>query len=167
VICYFFSEEDIDIINESIDWRLKNVNIDLRVSPTETDRDILFKGLKAEMAFAKYFGLEFQRRIPKNGDGGIDFIIMGRTIQIKFSKIELFFRKKYGGMKTDIAVLIKPYTDNGVEFVGWTTKSIFEKLSVEKDYRNMNRPVRAFPSQHLMPIGTLVRTIINSKNKKE
>jgi len=166
---YRFTTQDIQEIQESVDWRLKNVNIDMRVAPRHTNYDILFNGLKAEMAFARLMGVPFVSRIPVSGDKGVDFHLLGKAIQIKYSTTHgVYFRKSYGGCKADLIVMISPVGDgcptSDVRFDGWTTKEYFLAHCVDKDFNKAGKPVQYLHKNHLRPMSEFVELMTKNSN---
>lgn len=74
-----------------------------------SNRDLHYLGLKGEHAVAKLMGTQVNRVNTPHGDGGVDFIYRGLTVDVKYSQldIKLFLDDS---PKADILILVQPLT---------------------------------------------------------
>lgn len=111
--------------------------------PRKTMQELTFEGLRAEYGFCDLHGLPFDWRLKPGGDGGIDFRICGRRVQMKYNNWrpptgELYFREsQYWAPEVSFAILAVPVIEivddrgkanslGGIEFIGWTGRKRFE-----------------------------------------
>lgn len=89
-----------------------------------------YLGAIGEVAFAKYFELPPNRFIASGGDGGVDYTMLERTIQVKCGSVfhgnkpDLIFRTR-DYFQADIAVLTRVVNPVTVELVGCISKARF------------------------------------------
>lgn len=89
-----------------------------------------YLGALGEVAFAQYFGLPSNRFIAAGGDGGVDYTLNGRTIQVKCgssfhgNKPDMIFRSK-DYFQSDIAVLTRVMNLVTIELVGCISRDRF------------------------------------------
>jgi hypothetical protein len=72
-----------------------------------TEVDAHYAGIKSEYAVAKTIGVEINMENMLRGDGGVDLIYRGHTIDVKYSSLELKMDLEKG-LVADIAILVHP-----------------------------------------------------------
>lgn len=110
-----------------------------RTDGAPTSREAVIRGLCPEAGFAQWAGLDYDPVILRGGDGGIDFVLEGITVQVKstfYRTGHLVFdtRESFRAM---VAVLmwVDRDTPRRQSVVGWLTRGNFFE---ECEYRTLN-----------------------------
>jgi len=101
-----------------------------RIDQKRGDLQINFKGLLAEHAVATALGIKINKETGLYGDGGItDLVFRGKTVQVKYNFYRdgsLYFNFQ-SELKADIAVLVVPHSEKGLNIIGYITQDDFWK----------------------------------------
>lgn len=146
-----------------------------KCDPHKTIAESNYEGLRAQFGFCRLLGIPFDWELKPGGDGGIDFILSGRPGQMKYNNYrppvgELYFRKsQYWAPRVQFSILAVPTKDivdergkatrlGKIEFVGWTGRARFEKLSRDHVWPGKCRvPVRTMKAEDLKPLQELLQ----------
>ena len=119
----FLTDQEMNQANELADIRNNGMTQYLR-KPGQ-NRLQHFIGAKGEIAFAKCFGLTVEMIQKPEGDNGVDFILDGRSIDVKTTEHQypkLIMRKNK--IRSDVYVLAHS-KGNKVVLMGWIKKNTF------------------------------------------
>ncbi|MDH7506220.1 MAG: hypothetical protein QHH15_00330 [Candidatus Thermoplasmatota archaeon] len=129
---------------EELAWQRHNKNEgvhDKRITENMTSWKIDFLGLLGELAVATYFNLDVDKtHYPEGGDGGSDFSINGRRVDVKYTNridYPLLMFPKMSKFRADIAILTHQVVRNcrhKVGIVGWIDKKHFSKIKKHTDF---------------------------------
>jgi hypothetical protein len=124
-----------------------------KVSETLSDLDLHVIGRKSEYAVARLLALQIDLDDTQEGDGGVDLIYRGLSIDVKCSSSNLLGFKVTQPFKADVAIFCQPvtkYSENGkfkadaipdkfitgaahawrnINIVGWISRERFEQIS--------------------------------------
>lgn len=92
-------------------------------NPVESNGAI---GAFGETALGGIFGLSVDKSLMKYGDGGTDFVIRGKILDVKTARKPVFLIAKtylVPKAKTDIYILARFTEPNRIDFLGWATKA--------------------------------------------
>lgn len=133
------TEHDLDIAREKgIERAMSHPpgdGVNLRYSPVEQH----CWGTFGEIAFAKTFGYSYSdvRTDLSNGDGGVDFVMDGVTIDVKtiaydWPKFAIVSREQVRKSAVDVLVFVTPNSvlkPRSARFIGWKRRARFLELA--------------------------------------
>lgn len=97
-----------------------------KVDSELSDEELHYIGLKAEFAVAKLLKVDINLENTLSGDGGIDIIYRGLSVDVKYSQLDLKFEP--GTFLADIAILTQPLSFGVYYYRG-------ERVAAELDKR--------------------------------
>ncbi len=119
----FLTDQEMNQANELAD--IRNNGMTQYLNKPGQNRLQHFIGAKGEIAFARLFGLEVEMIQKPEGDDGVDFILDGRSIDVKTTEHQypkLIMRKNK--IRSDVYVLAHS-KGNKVTLMGWIKKNTF------------------------------------------
>ena len=126
-------------------------------------------GISGEIAFAKKYNLQPDLEIRPNGDNHIDFKIKVNdkkiiTIDVKTAQkaYNLLIKKWEINKCSDLLVLAKFHSEDNIEFLGWSTKSIMKKQPI-KIFSSLGIENYYLPKDKLEKMSVLDRLFQNNK----
>ena len=128
-------------------------------------KDYEYIGLKGEDKFAEEFGMDIDRELRPEGDGGKDFPSHLGIVDVKTARKAYNLIVEEKKVVSDIYVLAK-YTDetDEVELLGWAYKNeVLEAPVRDFGYGIINHYI---PKQELKHIQELKDIILNNKGEK-
>lgn len=140
--------------------------IDKQFSPHASGIETHYIGMKGEWAVARYLAMFPDIHAYAGGDGGVDMVYRGYSLDVKTLREWLVFNS-LEDFKADIAVVVNPYGDERdicipshkthwrrhVIIRGWATRQQFEAVCFKVDFGYGER--LAMRTEQLNPILTL------------
>lgn len=138
----------VDICDDDMEW-LKELAVGRqdgkhpdavnRRFSSKGDYEVHMLGLMGEFAVGAWAGVGIDERILLGGDGGVDLVLGGLTVDVKTRdrpKRDLAFYPTLSDMRSDISILTwrsrkKP---NRITLVGWADESMIKSLGEEKTF---------------------------------
>jgi len=99
--------------------------------------DLLTCGYLAEFAFCRRYGVKFNWKIQMRGDGGVDTIVHGKTVDIKCTRQSEGHLILFPNTNIADALIyseVQPETKGVIRFLGCISGSRFEKEAIERDF---------------------------------
>ncbi len=142
----------------------KRPNVKNRRVTDETDQTVDVAGVKGEYAFAKAFDLPIQTWPGIGGDPGYDFIMHGKSVDVKAT----FYRKGRLLLPTwqedHLAdVLVLAVVDMHVTLAGWTSKKLFMKKAQRAQLRADGPSNLTMEQDQLLAMEDLERIVKEAK----
>lgn len=138
------------------------------LSTAMTDEEIHVLGAMAEVAVARLFGIEPDRRFYRHGDGGVDLRLGGRTFDVKMRSrrgADLLIQPDMSDFRADYIVLCWPgNAPNTVEIVGTVGRVRFRAQA--SDTVLVAPPRLVLPWQALTPVGVPGRVRVHILHRR-
>jgi hypothetical protein len=147
----------------------KRPNVKNRRVTGETDKVVDIAGVKGEYAFAKAYDLPIQTWPGIGGDPGYDFLMHGRTVDVKttfYPKGRLLLPTWQEDHIADVLVLAAcPIEVSQVVLCGWTSRKLFMKSAGRMQMRADGPFNLALEQDQLLSMDTLEKTLVEAKGK--
>ena len=153
-----FRSEEVKYCASLADHRmsLKTTPNHKKVDKTQSDFCTQYVGLMGELTVSRFLGVPVDERALIGGDGGVDFVVNQRKLQVKTNTTTagtkyLYFsdRASFDPAKVDIGILCVPRSMTCVEMVGWMYARRFWNVDCQTVSFG-HGPVYAMHPKHLL-----------------
>jgi len=149
----------------------KRPNVKNRRVTDESDQTIDIAGVKGEYAFAKAFDLPVQTWPGIGGDPGYDFVMHGRSVDVKatfYHNGRLLLPTWQEDHVADVLVLAVCGAEvSRVTLAGWTSKKLFMKKAQRMQMRADGPFNLVMEQDQLLPMDTLEQTVKDAGTKEK
>jgi hypothetical protein len=114
-------------------------------------------GIAGEQAFAREFGIEWDRELRPGGNGGSNFRYRGKRVNVYTARKPLNLIVEKGKATADIYVLAG-YRDGSARLIGWATKRMVLDAPV-KDVGGFGIMSHAIPFEDLFAMSELDKAL--------